>query len=125
MGKVLYFKDYILKKTLNKIKEMIYEVNDTDITVFLLEEDLKIILDEFYNYYEKKNIVFSYYESMTNHFEDILDSMEEDDELNLFYLLKGLSLYELLESNIEVVPSETKKVINKIYYKCMRSDDDE
>ena len=125
MKKVLYFKDYILKKTLNKIKEMIYEVNDTDITVFLLEEDLKIILDEFYNYYEKKNIVFSYYESMTNHFADILDSMEEDDELNLFYLLKGLSLYELLESNIEVVPSETKKVINKIYYKCMRSDDDE
>ena len=125
MGKVLYFKDYILKKTLNKINEMIYEVNDTDITVFLLAEDLKILLDEFYNYYEKKKIVFSYYESMTNHFADILDSMEEDDELNLFYLLKGLSLYELLESNIEVVPSETKKVINKIYYKCMRSDDDE
>ena len=125
MDKIIKYKDIIINKTFNEINRMLEEIKEDEIKVYLLKEDLLIILNEFYDYYERKNIIFSFNETMINHFSDILDNIDDEDELNLFYVLKSLRFYELVESRIEVSPNDTKKIINKIYYKCMRSESDE
>lgn len=52
---------------------------------------------------------------MIGHFEDIAESaIEEHNEINLDYILKGIELFELLDSRIEINPIETRNVLKKI-----------
>ena len=127
MKKIIKFKDLIIKKTQKEIEEKLNEASiEDELIVYLDKEDLKNILLEFYNYYESKDIIFSYNETMNNHFRDLIeDAKETDEEINLMYVLKQLKFYELIDSRLEVRPNDTDKIIKKIYYKCMRSNDNE
>ena len=44
---------------------------DYDLDVLITEEMISVIIDEFYAYYEKKEIVYAFYDSFINHFNDL------------------------------------------------------
>ena len=107
------FKDVI--DTLNSLRE------DYLIPVSISRCELRIILNEFYNYYEKKQIQYHYIEMMTGHFEDIaISAIESNSIVDSNFILNQLQLFELLDSPVEVNPKETKKLVNSISKKIER-----
>ena len=120
MGKIIKLKDYILKKTLEDVMQIIKEAKEYDIKVELTKKELKTIIKEFYKYYEKKKIVFAFQDSMIKDFNNIVDNVVDYEKVDLFYVLDKLNYYELIESRLEIKPKETSKVLKRIYAKCMR-----
>ena len=99
----------------NKILEIIDELVEDGGKVSLNEIQLKTILNEFYDYYRKKGILFCYEEAMVDHFGDIADdAYDEDANMDLEYTLGELALYELVDSRVEVNPKDTKAIIKSI-----------
>ena len=120
MKKVVPFKEIILKKTEAEVIDILSSlVEDHDQPVRVKKTELRVILGEFLNYYEKKGILYAYYEMMVGHMEDIAITAieEEPDVVDLSYILKELRFLELIDSPMEVIPPETKKVIEEIMQK--------
>ena len=92
--------------------------------VYLKTIHIRIILEKIYDYYEKKEIIYEYNESINDFFENYcfyLVNSEESMEIdNLLYYLK---LFLLVNSPTEINPIETGKVcklIKKEYDKFER-----
>lgn len=120
MKKVISFKEIILQKTEAEVVDILSSlVEDHDQPVRVKKTDLRVILEEFLNYYQKKGILYAYYEMMVGHMEDIAITAieEEPDVVDVSYILKELRFLELIDSPMEVIPPETKKVIEGIMLK--------
>ena len=120
--KVKLIKDFILDKTLKNVVETLTSLRDDySIPVSITKCELRIILNEFYRYYEKKHIQYHYFEMMSGHFEDIaLSAIEEESLVNSDFILSQLQLFELLDSPMEVNPKETRQLIYSISKKIER-----
>jgi len=120
--KVKLIRDFILDKTLKIIVETLNSLKeDYFIPVSISKCELHIILSEFYNYYEKKEIQYRFLEMMTGHFEDIaISAIDSNSVVDSNYILNQLQLFELLDSPMEVNPLETKKLIHVISNKLER-----
>ena len=114
-NKVIFMGDHLKKNVYDGIKEIIEELKDDGGEVSLNDIELKIIIDEFYNYYKSKDILFCFQEAMIEHFNDIADdAYDEVANFNFEYVLGELAFYELIDSRVEVNPKETKKLIKNI-----------
>lgn len=91
---------------------------DYDLDVLVTEEMISVIIDEFYAYYEKKEIVYAFYDSFINHFNDLATvAIENDSVVDLDFVLSQLKLFELCDSMMVVDPRDTSKIVQKIYKK--------
>ena len=91
---------------------------DYDLDVLITEEMISVIIDEFYAYYEKKEIVYAFYDSFINHFNDLATvAIENDSVVDLDFVLSQLKLFELCDSMMVVDPRDTSKIVQKIYKK--------
>ena len=127
MNKELSIKNYYIEKNLKAVEEMIDSlVEDYYKDVYLKTIHIRIILEKIYDYYEKKEIIYEYNESINDFFENYcfyLVNSEESMEIdNLLYYLK---LFLLVNSPTEINPTETKKIcrlIKKEYDKFERGE---
>lgn len=89
--------------------------DDYDLEVMVDDGDVYLIIDEFYNYYEELGIVYEFCSSMIGHFNDIaIMAIENDCTVDREFFLRGLELFELCDSAVEVDPIKTNKVLDKI-----------
>ena len=120
--KVESIRNFIIDKVLKDVIDTLTSLReDYLIPVSISKCELRIILNEFYNYYEKKQIQYHYIEMMTGHFEDIaISAIESNSIVDSSFILNQLQLFELLDSPVEVNPKETKKLVNSISKKIER-----
>ena len=119
MNKVIKLSDKIKEKLRAEVVE-IFDIlkEDYDLDVSVTEEMIRVIIDEFYTYYEKKEIIFAFYDSFINHFNDLATvAVENDSIVDLDFVLSQLKLFELCDSCMEVDPRDTDKIVQKIYKK--------
>lgn len=119
MNKVIKLSDKIKEKLRAEVVE-IFDIlkEDYDLDVSITEEMIRVIIDEFYTYYEKKEIIFAFYDSFINHFNDLATvAVENDSVVDLDFVLSQLKLFELCDSCMEVDPRDTDKIVQKIYKK--------
>ena len=119
MNKVIKLSDKIKEKLRAEVVE-IFDIlkEDYDLDVSVTEEMIRVIIDEFYTYYEKKEIIFAFYDSFINHFNDLATvAVENDSVVDLDFVLSQLKLFELCDSCMEVDPRDTDKIVQKIYKK--------
>ena len=116
MKKVESLKEYIINQVMNEIEEMITSLReDYQIFISISKCELRIILNEFYRYYEKKGIQGYFLETIKGHFEDLsIMAIENNNFIDSDFILNQLRLLELLDSPMEVDPRETKKLILSI-----------
>ena len=119
MNKILKLSDKIKEKLRNEIL-LILDIlkEDYELDVLITVDMINTIIDEFYNYYEKKEIVFAFYDSLINHFNDLATvAVENSVIVDLTFVLNQLKLFELCDSMMIVDPRDTDKIIKKIYKK--------
>ena len=119
MNKVIKLSDKIKEKLRLEVVE-IFDIlkEDYELEVSITEEMIKVIIDEFYTYYERKEIVFAFYDSLINHFNDLATvAVENSVTVDLTFVLNQLKLFELCDSMMIVDPRDTDKIIKKIYKK--------
>ena len=119
MNKVIKLSDKIKEKLRREVVE-IFDIlkEDYELEVLITEEMINVIIDEFYLYYEKKEIIFAFYDSFINHFNDLATvAVENDSVVDLDFVLSQLKLFELCDSCMEVDPRDTDKIVQKIYKK--------
>ena len=119
MNKVIKLSDKIKEKLRAEVVE-IFDIlkEDYDLDVSVTEGMIRVIIDEFYTYYEKKEIIFAFYDSFINHFNDLATvAVENDSVVDLDFVLSQLKLFELCDSCMEVDPRDTDKIVQKIYKK--------
>ena len=103
-----------------KVKEEVIEIIESLREEYGLEctitnSQIDLILRSFYRYYEEKEIVHSFDDVMIGHFNDMaIDAIENRCSFDYDFVLSELQLYELLDSQVEVDPRDTKKIIKKI-----------
>lgn len=119
MNKVIKFSDKIKDKLRDEVLEIFVALKeDYELNVTVSHGMINVIIDEFYEYYEKKEIVFAFYDSLINHFNDLATvAIENDSDVDLSFVLNQLKLFELCDSRMEVDPRDTTKIIQKIYKK--------
>ena len=119
MAKIIKLSDKFkasLKVEVIEIFDILRE--DYDLNVLITEEMISVIIDEFYAYYEKKEIVYAFYDSFINHFNDLASvAIENDSVVDLDFVLSQLKLFELCDSMMVVDPRDTSKIVQKIYKK--------
>ena len=119
MAKILKISDKfkaLLKVEVIEIFDILRE--DYDLDVLITEEMISVIIDEFYAYYEKKEIVYAFYDSFINHFNDLATvAIENHSVVDLDFVLNQLKLFELCDSMMVVDPRDTSKIVQKIYKK--------
>lgn len=119
MAKILKISDKfkaLLKVEVIEIFDILRE--DYDLDVLITEEMISVIIDEFYAYYEKKEIVYAFYDSFINHFNDLATvAIENDSVVDLDFVLNQLKLFELCDSMMVVDPRDTSMIVQKIYKK--------
>lgn len=119
MSKVIKLSDKIKEKLRAEVVE-IFDIlkEDYELDVSITEDMIKVIIDEFYAYYERKEIIFAFYDSFINHFNDLATiAVENDSVVDLDFVLSQLKLFELCDSMMEVDPRDTDKIVQKIYKK--------
>ena len=116
MKKVETIKEHIIEKTMEEVLIMIETLKeDYYLPIHISKVEIRLILNEFYSYYEKKNIQYHFFDMMKGHFEDIsIMAIEEAQTIRSDYVLEKLKLLELIDSPMEVDPRETKNLINHI-----------
>ena len=119
MAKIIKLSDKF-KASLNVEVIEIFDIlrEDYDLDVLITDEMISVIIDEFYAYYEKKEIVYAFYDSFINHFNDLASvAIENDSVVDLDFVLSQLKLFELCDSMMVVDPRDTSKIVQKIYKK--------
>ena len=119
MNKISKLSDKIKEKLRNEIL-LILDIlkEDYELDVLITVDMINTIIDEFYNYYEKKEIIFVFYDSLINHFNDLATvAVENSVTVDLTFVLNQLKLFELCDSMMIVDPRDTDKIIKKIYKK--------
>lgn len=77
--------------------------------------EISLILDRFYEYYQRKNITNYFADTMKEHFRCMSDDAYNfESKVNVSFVLGELYLYELCDSRVEVDPRDTQKIIKKI-----------
>ncbi len=110
-----YRLDEVEKKILSFLEEI---EEEEDIRITLTREDIHVILETFYRYYERKKIGYLFAEGMIGHFRDmVLDAIEYSMDFDLAFVLGELQLYELLDSPLAVLPRDTKRMVKQIEMK--------
>ena len=119
MAKIIKLSDKFkasLKAEVIEIFDILRE--DYDLDVLITDEMISVIIDEFYAYYDKKEIVYAFYDSFINHFNDLASvAIENDSVVDLDFVLSQLKLFELCDSMMVVDPRDTSKIVQKIYKK--------
>ncbi len=113
---VIPIKDIIIKKTFEDVWDTIECLEeDYGLETKIKKEEIKIILEKFYEYYESKELVYAYQEQMKKDFEDIaFYAVEGCCPINFDSVLNLLYNEELLCSHTEIDPIEVKKMIGAI-----------
>ncbi len=116
MENIKRMKDFLKKKAIEEVLEILKALNeDYDLEVLVSYNEICLIIDEFYKYYEKLEIIFEFRKMVTNHFNDMaIMAIEADCKVDVNFVLNSLKLLELCDSVIEVSPDEVEKVLKKI-----------
>ena len=116
MSNVISFTEEIVKKTEKEIMEILISlVEDYELEVKVKQRQIHILLEQFMKQYEKNEIVYWFYEMMTGHFEDIaITAVEQDAKVDIDFILNQLTLFELLDSPVEILPEDTRNTVKQI-----------
>lgn len=103
----------LVKKEVIEILHSLEE--DYELRVLIRPIEIDLILHQFYQYYVSKSISFAFRDTMIGHFEDLAyDAISYSCDIDLDFVLAELQLYELLDSQIEVLPKDTRRLVKNI-----------
>ena len=124
MDKIISLEDKYKNGVMNHFFDICSELREEEISVDISYEQFKMIVDDFYDYYQRKSILFSFVETMNAHLEDMMiDAVDEGCNFNVEFVLEELKLYELLDSLLAVNPSDTKRIVKRLYKKVGEIDE--
>ncbi len=110
---IVSYKSVVIQNIADEIHDIFLSLVEDGYDVDVNEREVKIILSELYDYYDKKNILYLFYDTMIGHFEDMSIIAEEYDiDINLNFVLKELQVLELLNSPLAVIPREERMILN-------------
>ena len=104
-------KEYIFEEVAN----MLTELSEYEIKISLNRESLRIIFEEIYNMYEKKNISIGDFRlDILTYFNEIMAScLEEKEEFSYEYVLDGFKYFQEIYSPVEITTKEMAKTLKK------------
>ena len=118
MKKIVSLEEKFKGSVLLEFNNICSELKEENIQVDISEEQFKMIIDEFYQYYASKSILYSFIDTMKGHLSDMMiDACTWNCPFNVSFVLEELKLYELLDSLLAVNPNDTKKIIKRLYKK--------
>lgn len=114
MGKVISLVERRKKQCADEILEIINILEDYDISIYIKQSDILFILNELYNLYLEKQIIYQFLEDMQLYFNEICrDILEENEVLDFSSLSNGfMGCYDLMVP-IGIEKEEFSKVFQK------------
>lgn len=104
-----------------EIAEMIDDVSEYDIEVKVRPIEIKIILQELYNLYKEKNIIYQYQEDMSTYFNEImLIAIENDQEITNNLIFESLSFCHYLQTPVEIEKEDIDTALENAKTKIKR-----
>ena len=78
--KVLSLKDYRIHQVMKIVDEILEAFDEIEsVPVFITKDEIQVILERFYRYYERKRIPYAFIECIGGHFYDMgIDAMQYD-----------------------------------------------
>ncbi len=127
MGKVESIGNFIKKKVREEVLEILRALAlDYDLVVAVKDEEILIIIDEFYDYYQELGISFEFRKTMIDHFNDIaIMAVENESYVDRDFILEGLRLFEFCDSAVEVSSDGVCKVLKRINEKVLGGNNEE
>ncbi|MBR2828196.1 MAG: hypothetical protein IKE70_03090 [Bacilli bacterium] len=118
MDKIISLEERLKKSVVDEFINIVEELKEEGIVVDIDSSQFKMIVDEFYDYYKRKSILYSFVETMKAHLGDMMiDCSNENCSFDVEFVLEELKLYELLDSLLAVNPKDTKRIVDKLYQK--------
>ena len=118
LDKIISFEERLKKSVVDEFINIVEELKEEGIVVDIDSSQFKMIVDEFYDYYKRKSILYSFVDAMKAHLGDMMiDCSNEKCSFNVEFVLEELKLYELLDSLLAVDPKDTKRIVDKLYLK--------
>ena len=109
---IVNYKYVVIQNITDEIHDIFLSLVEDGYEVDVNEREVKTILSKFYDYYEKKNILYLFSDTMIGHFEDMAIIAEENDmDIDLNFVLKELQVLELLDSSLAVIPRDTRMIL--------------
>ncbi len=100
---------------MEEIDEVFLDLEDEEIDAPITKDEIRVILERFYQYYDEECLISYFVDDMISHFNDMCwDAVYYDHPFDVFFVLGELRLYELLDSPMELDPRKTDKVLQKI-----------
>ena len=107
-----YSKEFVLDTICCDLNAM--KANN-NMKVLVTKEELKVIIDKFYDFYKKKKMELSFVDSILEHFNDMcMDVVDKDKVIDLDFILDGLALYELIDTKVEISPNDPKQLVKSV-----------
>ena len=118
MDKIISLEERLKKSVVEEFLNIVQELKEEGVNVTITSSEFQVILDEFYDYYKRKSILYSFVETMKAHLGDMMiDCSNENCSFDVEFVLEELKLYELLDSLLAVDPKDTKRIVDKLYQK--------
>ena len=118
MDKIVSIEEKMKNNIILEFLTICEELKEENIPVDIQLNQFQLIVDEFYQYYKSKSILFSFVETMKGHLSDMMDdACNENCAFTVEFVLEELKLYELLDSLLAVNPKDTRKIIKRLYKK--------
>lgn len=114
MKKIVNLDDKVKDKCYEDVSEMIEGLSDYDIAVEVKPAEVKIILQELYDLYKEKAIIYQYLDDMSIYFNDIMVSaIEEEHSLTKEFLFDNLSFCQFLQTPVEIEQTDMESTLEK------------
>ncbi len=98
-----------------RIESMLEDLKDYDIIISLSKEQLQVLLEELFNLYQRKKIIYEFEEDILRYFNEIIVMALEEKEkyFSYDYVKKGIIICQSILSPVEISSKDIKKVLIK------------
>jgi len=116
MKKIIEFKDFYLRQVYLEAVDVMRSLREEyGLIVKVTEEELKNVIDQFYEYYASLGIPYQFMELMICHFHDVaIMAIDDTCVVDFDFVLRGLELSEFYHSAVEVEMDDVQTVICSI-----------
>lgn len=114
--KIIYLEEVRKKQTYHKVRDLFLALEEDSITLRFQECQLKLLLEEVYQLYLSKNIIYQYSSDMILYFSTICDDIISGEmrEVKFSDVMQGVVGCHQLMSPVEIEKRDLTKVISKV-----------
>lgn len=116
MKKIVDFKDFYLKQVYLEAMDVMRSLQEEyGLIVKVSDSELKIVIEQFYEYYASLGISYEFVELMICHFHDVaIMAIDDACVVDFDFVLRGLEVSEFYYSAVEVEMDDVRTVICSI-----------